>query len=53
VFFSVAIDAFSRKVVGWQFAPHMRTTLVVDALRMALSARQRVEEVRLIWLLMR
>ncbi len=48
MFFSFVIDAYSRKVVGWQFASHMRTTLVLDALRMALSTRQRVEEVRLI-----
>jgi putative transposase len=48
VFFSFVIDVYSRKVVGWQFAKHMRTTLVLDALRMALSARQRVEDVRLI-----
>ncbi len=26
VFFSFVIDAFSRRVVGWQFASHMRTT---------------------------
>jgi transposase InsO family protein len=38
---------YSRKIVGWQFAQHMRT-LVLDALRMALSTRQRVEEARLI-----
>jgi putative transposase len=48
VFFSFVIDVFSRKVVGWQFARDMRTTLVLDALRMALSTRLRVEEVRLI-----
>jgi putative transposase len=48
VFFSFVIDVFSRKVVGWQFAAHMRTTLVLDALRMALSTRERVQEVRLI-----
>ncbi|HTA33496.1 MAG TPA: DDE-type integrase/transposase/recombinase [Solirubrobacteraceae bacterium] len=47
-FFSFVIDVYSRMVVGWQFAGHMRTTLVLDALRMALSTRQRVEEVRLI-----
>ena len=35
VFFSFVIDAFSRRVVGWQFAGHMRTDLVLDALRMA------------------
>ena len=48
VFFSFVIDVFSRKVVGWQFVAHMRTTLVLDALRMALSTRERVQEVRLI-----
>ena len=29
----------ARKVVGWQFAAHMRTGLVLDALDMALSTR--------------
>ena len=46
--FSFVIDVYSRKVVGWQLASHMRTTLVLDALRMALYIRERVEEVRLI-----
>ena len=31
------IDVFSRKIVGWQLASHMRTDLVLDALRMALG----------------
>ncbi len=48
VFFSFVIDVYSRRVVGWQFASHMRTTLVLDALRMALSTRERVQEVCLI-----
>jgi putative transposase len=48
VFFSFVIDVYSRKIVGWQFASHMRTTLVLDALRMALCTRHRVEEFRLI-----
>jgi putative transposase len=39
VFFAFVIDAFSRMVVGWQLAGHMRTTLVLDALRMALHLR--------------
>ena len=39
-FFSFVIDAFSRKVVGWQIASHMRTDLVLDALRMALGQRE-------------
>ena len=39
VFFAFVIDAYSRRVVGWQFAAHMRTDLVLDALRMALAQR--------------
>jgi transposase InsO family protein len=35
--FAFVIDAFSRKVVGWQVASHIRTDLVLDALRMALG----------------
>jgi putative transposase len=41
------IDVFSRKVVGWQFAGNMRTTLVLDALRMALGTRQHGADVQL------
>ena len=37
LFFSFVIDVFSRKIVGWQLASHMRTDLVLDALRMALG----------------
>jgi putative transposase len=40
LFFSFVIDVFSRKIVGWQLAGHMRTDLVLDALRMALGTRQ-------------
>lgn len=40
LFFSFIIDVFSRKIVGWQLASHMRTDLVLDALRMALGTRQ-------------
>ena len=39
-YFAFVLDAFSRKVVGWQLASHMRTDLVLDALRMALAQRQ-------------
>lgn len=34
------IDGYSRKVVGWAIADHMRTELVMDALRMALVRRR-------------
>jgi putative transposase len=42
------IDAFSRKVVGWQLASHMRTDLVLDALRMALGQRERGADFQLV-----
>jgi transposase InsO family protein len=48
VFFSFVIDVFSRRVVGWQFASHMRTDLVLDALRMALTRRDPGADVELI-----
>jgi putative transposase len=48
VFFSFVIDAYSRRIVGWQFAAHMRTTLVLDASRMALHQRQPGADVALI-----
>jgi putative transposase len=40
VYLSFVIDVFSRKVVGWQLAGHMRTSLVLDALAMAVGTRQ-------------
>jgi len=39
VFLAFVIDAYSRRIVGWQLAGHMRTTLVLDALKMALHQR--------------
>jgi putative transposase len=48
VFFSFVIDAYSRKVVGWQLAGHMRTTLVLDALKMALGNRRLGADVALV-----
>ena len=48
VFFAFVLDAFSRMIVGWQLAPHMRTDLVLDALRMALHRRGPGADVQLI-----
>jgi putative transposase len=48
VFFSFVIDAYSRRIVGWQFAAHMRTDLVLDALRMALTRRTAGADVALV-----
>ena len=39
LYFAFIVDAYSRMIVGWQLACHMRTTLVLDALRMALALR--------------
>jgi putative transposase len=33
-------DAYSRRIVGWAMADHMRSELVVDALQMALRRRK-------------
>jgi putative transposase len=33
-------DAYSRQIVGWAMATHMRASLVVDALKMALARRR-------------
>jgi putative transposase len=33
------IDAFSRRIVGWRVAAHMRTVMVLDALEMARQSR--------------
>jgi hypothetical protein len=45
---SFALDAFSRRTVGWPLAGHMRTTLVFDPLRMALGTRSPGANVALI-----
>ena len=39
VYLAVVLDAFSRKVVGWAMADHLRTELAIEALDMALAAR--------------
>jgi putative transposase len=48
VYFSFVLDAYSRAIVGWQFAAHMRTDLVLDALRMALARRSTGADVALV-----
>ena len=48
VYLSFVIDVFSRRVIGWQLASHMRTDLVLDALRMALGTREHGADFRLV-----
>jgi putative transposase len=40
LYLAVVVDAFSRRVVGWAMALHLRTELVLAALNMALRQRR-------------
>jgi len=40
LYLAVVVDAFSRRVVGWAMANHLRTELVLDALEMAIHQRK-------------
>ena len=40
LYLAVVMDAWSRRVVGWSMATHLRTELVLDALEMALQQRR-------------
>ena len=40
IYLAVVLDAFSRRVIGWGLADHLRASLALDALEMALGARQ-------------
>jgi putative transposase len=48
VYFAFVLDVYSRRIVGWQLASHMRTDLVLDALRMALGTRDPGADFRLV-----
>ena len=39
LYLAVLIDLFSRRVVGWSMADHLRTELPLDALKMAMGNR--------------
>ena len=39
LFLATVIDLYSRRVIGWSVAAHMRTILVADALTMAIATR--------------
>ena len=39
-YLAVVLDVYTRRIVGWQLASHMRQSLVSDAFEMALAARQ-------------
>ena len=39
MYLTIVLDVFSRKVVGWAMANHLRTELVLEALNMAIAQR--------------
>jgi transposase InsO family protein len=39
LYLATVIDCYSRRLVGWALADHMRTDLVTDALKLALTTR--------------
>jgi putative transposase len=40
LYLAVVLDAWSRRIVGWAMATHLRTELVLDALNMAVGQRR-------------
>ena len=40
LYLAIVLDVFSRRVVGWAMAGHLRTALVVEALEMAVAQRR-------------
>jgi putative transposase len=40
LYLAVVVDAWSRRVVGWAMASHLRTELVLQALEMAIQQRR-------------
>lgn len=43
LYLAAVLDLFSRRVIGWSMAPSLGRTLVVDALQMAITARNPAE----------
>jgi putative transposase len=39
-YLAVVLDLYSRKVIGWALGTHMRETLILEALNMAMGQRQ-------------
>ena len=42
LYLAIVLDVFSRRVVGWAMAAHLRTALVLEALEMAVGQRRPV-----------
>lgn len=44
LYLATVMDLFSRKIVGWSIAPHMKKELTLKALNMAIVTRQPTEQ---------
>ena len=40
LYLAMVLDVYSRKIVGWAMATHLRTELILEALQMAVTQRQ-------------
>jgi transposase InsO family protein len=40
LYLAIILDAYSRKIVGWAMADHLRTELAAAALQMTLETRR-------------
>lgn len=40
LYLAIVLDVFSRRVIGWAMAAHLRTELVIEALEMAIAQRR-------------
>jgi len=40
LFLAIVLDVYSRRIIGWAMATHLKTELVLDALNMALTQRR-------------
>src|SRR5215203_1688780 len=40
LYLAFVLDTYSRRVVGWSMATHLRTEIVIDALQMAIARRK-------------
>ena len=45
LYLAVVLDAFSRRIVGWAMANHLRTELMLEALNMAVGRRRPTTDV--------
>jgi putative transposase len=45
LFLAIVLDAFNRRVVGWETSSNMKTQLVLDALNMAIYRRRPIDVV--------